>query len=564
MIGSYDIRGTLGKGAMGAVYRGWDPRRERLVAIKVLVPGSDESRRAEEITRFLREGDISRSLKHPNIVEVYDVGHDAESGMPYIVMEFIKGKPLHALLKERHLTILESVNLICKVAEGLDYAAQAAVIHRDIKPANILVDPVSLTPKLVDFGVARIEGTNATHSGTVLGTPHYMSPEQCRSDAVDGRSDLFSLGAVLYEMLTTEKAFPGDTIMNVMMAVLDPNKPAPPAQLRPQIPPALSDAVMKALAKDSAARFQRGREMANALRAALADTPEACGTRPAEHPPAEQTVILPPHIMARFTSGRNRSFRKVTRLSLVIGLASLVALPLGIWVSQQSSRSTTQTITPTVPPAGAGRDGLSPNVSEPALPASVVTLPDEPLPLRLTFAAVKESRGVTTLMEDGQGLLPYENFAVVANAEETIYLYIWQTDSSGRVFRLFPNVGLNPQGNPVPAHRLVWLPSLKNKKQWFHLDFSPGEEEIVMVASARPLPELEEPLGILPASGVADPTTNRNILRDLDRIQAKLSKASDVSKIKLAARHSRSPSFAWALKGNANGFYHQLRLKHLS
>ncbi|HEX9284160.1 MAG TPA: serine/threonine-protein kinase [Nitrospirales bacterium] len=277
MIGHYEIRGTLGKGSMGTMYKSWDTRLELDVAVKVLFQGGDESTRTEEITRFLREVKIIRTLKHPNLVAVYDVGDDPDTGMPYVVMEFIKGKPLDALMKERKLTIREIVNFICQVAEGLDCAARAGVVHRDIKPANILVDPDTLTPKVVDFGVARVEGTNATQSRTVLGTPHYMSPEQCRGEVVDGRSDLFSLGAVLYEMLTGIKAFPGNTIVNVMMGILDPNTPVPPADLKSEIPYALSEAVMKALAKDPEERFQRGKEMVKALQAALEKAPEATG-----------------------------------------------------------------------------------------------------------------------------------------------------------------------------------------------------------------------------------------------------------------------------------------------
>src|SRR5438132_13174268 len=136
MIGRYEIRGTLGKGAMGAVYKGWDTRLELDVAIKVLLQTNDDSNRTEEITRFLRQGKISRTLKHPNIVAVYDVGDDPDTGMPYIVMEFIKGKPLDAVMKERKLTVREIVTLVCHVADGLDVAAQAGVVHRDMKPAN--------------------------------------------------------------------------------------------------------------------------------------------------------------------------------------------------------------------------------------------------------------------------------------------------------------------------------------------------------------------------------------------------------------------------------------------
>jgi len=544
MIGTYDIRGTLGKGAMGAVYRGWDPGRERHVAIKVLLPGSDDSRRAEEIARFLREGEISRALRHPNIVEVYDVGNDSKSGMPYIVMEFIKGKPLHVLLKERHLTIHESVSLICKVADALDYAAQAGVIHRDIKPANILVDPVSLAPKLVDFGVARIEGTNATHSGTVLGTPHYMSPEQCRSDMVDGRSDLFSLGAVLYELLTNVKAFPGDTIITVMMGVLDSKKPLSPGELRPEVPVGLCDAVMKALAKEPSARFQRGREMMETLRDALEKSPEAAGVRPAELPPSETIMITAERLLLASTEGTRKAGKSpimyaTMALGLLLaigGIASVVLKPT------EAEKLITSRLT-----------GIT------AAPSGPAALPKYLTPLTVAFGVLKDTKGQRALLNEGDSLFPYDDFAVVMRTDETTYIYIWQTDSSGKVLRVFPNAEFNPQGNPVPPGQWLWLPSVQYKKRWFHLDLNPGEEEIVIVASAAARPEFEDLLQMLAVKDVVDSGRNRQILRELDKAQATLEKAAPIS----IARQATYDPPAWVLKGDSGGFYHQLRLKHL-
>jgi hypothetical protein len=560
MIGAYDIRGTLGKGAMGAVYSGWDPRRERLVAIKVLLPGSDDSRRAEQIARFLREGEISRTLRHSNIVEVYDVGNDPESGMPYIVMEFIKGKPLHVLLKERHLTIHESVSLICQVADGLDYAAQAGVIHRDIKPANILVDPVSLTPKLVDFGVAWIEGTNATHSGTVLGTPHYMSPEQCRSEVVDGRSDLFSLGAVLYELLTNVKAFPGDTIMTVMMAVLDPKKPIAPGEFRPEIPAGLCDAVMTALAKEPSARFQCGREMIAALQSALTKSPEAAGIRPAELPPSETVVITAERFMS-LSRGSTVRAGQSSLMYAAMGLVGILAIGGIAWVALKPTGGE-KVILPkpveVIIPKPVAIIIPKPVERTTSISAAVVT--KEPVTaMTVAFGVLKNTKGQSALLNQGDALLPYDDFAVVIKTDETMYIYIWQTDSSGKVLRIFPNAEFSLIGNPVLPAQWLWLPSVQDKKRWFHLDLNPGEEEIVIVVSVAARPELENLLRRLTVTGVADSGSNRQILRELDKAEATLKKPIGVS----LARQADYDHPAWILKGNPGGFYHQMRLKHL-
>ena len=559
-IGRYEIRGTLGKGAMGAVYKGWDTRLELDVAIKVLLPGNDETNRTEEITRFLREVKISRNLKHPNIVAVYDVGDDPDTGMPYIVMEFIKGKPLDSLLKERRMTIQEIVTFISQVADGLDCAAQAGVVHRDIKPANMMVDPETLIPKLVDFGVARIEGTNATQSGTVLGTPHYMSPEQCRGEVVDGRSDIFSLGAVLYEMLTGIKAFQGDTIVNVMMGILDPNTPVPPGDLRTEIPYSLSEVVMKALAKDPAERFQRGKEMVEALQAAMAEAPSATvAIRPGDLPAIDKTVMMT--VKAARISGTTTASVRPGRTTppatagfplqyVGIGVATLLLIGGGAWFMLKS---------PTAPVAQAPPDA----------PAAPLTQVPPPPTASVPMAAVQlgvvkeEPSGRIVLLREGDSLRATDNFAVTVQPENPSYIYIWQTDSSGEVFRVFPNADFNPLGNPVSARTEVWLPVAKNKRQWFHLDQNPGEEEIVIVVSADQLQELEDPLGLLSLSGVVDADTKRKIVSDLHRAKTKLSVGKPPQGASHAAQSSPGTAPTHSLEGNSKGFYYQIRLKHL-
>jgi len=548
-IGRYEIRGTLGKGAMGAVYKGWDTRLELDVAIKVLLPGNDETNRTEEITRFLREVKISRNLKHPNIVAVYDVGDDPDTGMPYIVMEFIKGKPLDSLLKERRMTIQEIVTFISQVADGLDCAAQAGIVHRDIKPANIMVNQETLTPKLVDFGVARIEGTNATQSGTVLGTPHYMSPEQCRGEVVDGRSDIFSLGAMTYEMLTGIKAFQGDTIVNVMMGILDPNTPVPPGDLRPEIPYELSEVVMKALAKDPADRFQRGKEMVEALQSALADAPSATvAIRPGDLAVIDKTILMT--VKTAKMAGTTPSARAATKKAqppsaglplqyVGIGVAALLLLGGGAWFMLKPQPSPVTQAQP-VPPSA---------------PVSVTAV---------QLGVVKEEpSGRIVLLNDGDPLRATDNFAVTVQPDNPSYIYIWQTDSSGEVFRVFPNADFNPQGNPVSSKTEVWLPVAKNKRQWFHLDQNPGEEEIVIVVSADQLQELEDPLGLLSLSGVVDADTKRKIVSDLHRAKAKLSVGMPSQDASRAAQSSSGASPTRSLEGNSKGFYYQIRLKHL-
>ncbi len=561
MIGRYEIRGTLGKGAMGAVYKGWDTRLELDVAIKVLLQTNDDTNRTEEITRFLREVKISRNLKHPNIVAVYDVGDDPDTGMPYIVMEFIKGKPLDNLMKERKFTIREIVTFIGQVADGLDCAAQAGVVHRDIKPANMMVDPDTLIPKLVDFGVARIEGTNATQSGTVLGTPHYMSPEQCRGEVVDGRSDIFSLGAVLYEMLTGIKAFQGDTIVNVMMGILDPNTPVPPSDLRPEIPYALSEVVMKALAKDPADRFQRGKEMVEALQAAMAGAPTATVTlRPGDLPAIDKTVMMT--VKAAKISGAAAAARSAKTAQqpatgvplryIGIGVAVLLLIGGGTWFMMKSQPPAVTLAPPATPTT---TQAPSAQQTTPATPASTIAV---------ELGVIKEhSGGKIVLLNEGDPLRAADNFAIVAKPDSSSYIYIWQTDSSGEVFRVFPNSDFNPQGNPVAAKTEVWLPVAKGQRQWFHLDQNPGEEEIVIVVAADPLQDLEDPLGLLSLSGVVDADTKRKIISDLQKAKSKLSIGKPAQDVSRAAQTSAGSSPSRPLEGNSKGFYYQIRLKHL-
>jgi tRNA A-37 threonylcarbamoyl transferase component Bud32 len=264
-LGKFEIRRELGKGAMGVVYEGYDPMIERMVAIKTIRAENLQGDDAEEqLTRFRREAQSAGKLTHPNIVGIYDFGLD--DGTYYIAMEFVKGRELQDMLNanERFGTA-GVVQVMTQLLDALDYSHRSGVIHRDIKPANIIILDDG-TVKVADFGIARVESSNLTQAGVVLGTPSYMSPEQFMGQTVDGRSDLFSAGIILYQLLTGEKPFTG-SLTTIMHKVLQ-EQPLPPSTLNVQVPRAFDAVLQKALAKRPDERYQTGREFAAAIREA--------------------------------------------------------------------------------------------------------------------------------------------------------------------------------------------------------------------------------------------------------------------------------------------------------
>jgi serine/threonine protein kinase len=261
--GRYSIVKELGKGTMGVVYQAHDPQIDRMVALKVMRP--DRLASEDFVTRFLKEARAIGRLSHPRIVTIYDVGNAHDT--IYIAMEFLQGEPFNEVIRDRRLTVPQSIEIAIQVAEALDYAHSKGIVHRDIKPSNIILtrdDGIKLT----DFGIAHIEDIAAgqqTRAGEILGTPVYMAPEQVAGSGADRRSDLYSLGVILYEMITGRRPFSGDSITAIFRAIaLD--QPEPPASLDPFISKALSDLIVKSLAKSPDERFQTGREMAEALR----------------------------------------------------------------------------------------------------------------------------------------------------------------------------------------------------------------------------------------------------------------------------------------------------------
>jgi serine/threonine-protein kinase len=264
-LGKYAIRRELGKGAMGVVYEGFDPSIERVVALKTVRADQLGGEDAPEIlTRFRREAQAAGRLTHPNVVAVYELGEDA--GTTFIAMEFVKGRSLKEYLEQHtRFTTPQLARIMGELLAALDYSHRNGVVHRDIKPANVMILEDG-TVKVADFGIARIEQSNLTQTGMILGTPSYMSPEQFMGQTVDGRSDLFSAGVILYELLTGEKPFTGSAT-TIMHKVLQ-EEPLPPSRLNVQVPRPFDGVVKRALAKRPDERFQTAREFAEAIKAA--------------------------------------------------------------------------------------------------------------------------------------------------------------------------------------------------------------------------------------------------------------------------------------------------------
>ncbi|MCH8180050.1 MAG: serine/threonine protein kinase [Proteobacteria bacterium] len=272
-LGRYQIDQPLGQGAMGAVYRGHDPLTGQGVALKTMALSREFSgdELADARNRFLREADMAGRLQHPDIVGILDAGEI--DGLAYIAMELVDGVDLGQHVQpDRLLGLTQVLRIGARVADALAYAHTRGVTHRDIKPANIMVDLDHDVVKVMDFGVARVADATRTRTGVVLGTPSFMSPEQLSGQPIDGRSDLYSLGVTLFQLLTGQLPYRSDS-MAALMRAIGREPPTPLAELRPDLPPALGDIVALALQKHPATRYASGQQMAEDLRAVLRSLP---------------------------------------------------------------------------------------------------------------------------------------------------------------------------------------------------------------------------------------------------------------------------------------------------
>jgi predicted Ser/Thr protein kinase len=329
-LGRYLVAGELGRGAMGVVYRARDPIIDRIVALKTIESGRTGAAAASFTERFFQEARSAGRLSHPNIVTVFDAG-EAE-GTAYIAMEFLEGTSLREMLDANGtLPVQRAVEIAGQVARGLGYAHENGVVHRDIKPANIIVLR-NRRPKITDFGIARL-GEDDVLRGERAGSPKYMSPEQIRGDAeLDGRSDIFSLGTLLYEMLTGMQPFRGEDVVSIMHSVLS-DMPEPPSAHNRRVPPELDAVVLRMLAKRPEDRFPSARWLFRELRQieeqiAKEGPPDALRPEPSERPATprvsadDPTLILGP-AAPRAASPRRRLLPYAGALA---GLAVVCAL----------------------------------------------------------------------------------------------------------------------------------------------------------------------------------------------------------------------------------------------
>jgi serine/threonine-protein kinase len=306
-IGKYSIARPLGKGAMGMVYEGFDPVIERKVAIKTILGDYlDAAEMDDAVARFKREAQAGGRLQHPNIVGVYEYGGDG--AMAFIVMEYVEGQELKRLLAEgRRFELIDVFEIMKQLLAALDYSHKQGVVHRDIKPANLMVLP-GMRVKVMDFGIARLESSNLTQTGTAIGTPTHMSPEQLMGHTADGRSDLWGCGVILYELLTGVSPFLAETPATVMHKVLQ-SQPPKPSSVSPSLPPAFDAVIARALAKRADDRFQNAREFQAALVQALQGKAVSTASslkRTGAAPAAKPALTISPEALAEIERSLSR------------------------------------------------------------------------------------------------------------------------------------------------------------------------------------------------------------------------------------------------------------------
>jgi len=374
-LGRYNIVREVGRGAMGVVYKALDPVIEREVALKAILLAFQVSNDEKKIylNRFYREAKAAGKLNHPNIVTIYDVNEDKESGTPFIVMEFLEGTTLQEIIASGILLPMEDVNsIIMQMADGLHYAHKSGVIHRDIKSANILILE-GMKVKITDFGIARLSTSDLTRTGQFIGTPNYMSPEQLEGKGqVDGRSDLFSLGVIFYLLLTGERPFSGESFTSISYKIVHVD-PIPPRTINPAVPEVYNKMLVRLLAKDPSDRYADGAELVQDLKKLQnlnMDIPEVEVipieevTVYAKRPTKDEVELVELQEIGsletidslptghRPAPAKNPAFNllsKVPKPALIAAVLVIVALAAWALISLSSEKNTTKQITPPPP-----------------------------------------------------------------------------------------------------------------------------------------------------------------------------------------------------------------------
>ncbi len=407
MLGKYQMGPEIGRGGMGAVYKGYDPALRRTVAIKVLAPHLTWEKRF--VDRFLREARTVAQLSHPHIVAIHDVG--IQDGTYYLVMAFVEGETLRNLVaREGPLPPRRVAEILSQVAQALDYAHRRGVVHRDVKPGNILMES-GRRPVLTDFGIAQAaQGTRLTATGMSLGTPEYMSPEQARGDPTDARSDVYSLGIVLYEMLTGHVPFRADTPLAVLRMQADSTPPSP-RRFIASLSPEVEGVVLKALSKDPAKRYPSAGSLVKALveairgRLSAAEIEELRKVR-------ESTAAFPT---------RQEKVSRARPAWLWLAPVLLVIVAVGVAFAALGGKQLVSSATPTSPSV----------MSTPAVPTDV--LPPSSIAIEYILSAAN------TMMQ------PLDRDQSKLDAARSALSQHWQT--LGPV----PNLGLRAYGHRLSA-----------------------------------------------------------------------------------------------------------------
>jgi tRNA A-37 threonylcarbamoyl transferase component Bud32/tetratricopeptide (TPR) repeat protein len=356
-FGKYQVISKIGQGAMGEVYRARDTALNRDVAVKTIQAGDSSDETLQK--RFLREARSAAGLNHPNIITVYDFGQ--EHGRLYMAMELLGGDDLKKAIAERSLrTVEQKLGIMEQIASGLAFAHENNVVHRDLKPANVHLQPDG-TIKVMDFGLAKVSGSDMTRSGMIMGTPHYMSPEQVRGEKADARSDVFSLGCIFYEIVTSSKPFDADSMHAVLFKVLQEEPPAV-RQITPNIPVVIAQIIETALSKDPEQRFANAGAFLETLQAArqaieagqghvpLPDLPEP---RSAEPAPAAVAAPGPRTMAPRSTPpapAEPPPSGVPVALWIGLGLFLVAALAGGYWLTAGNTATPPQPVAPATPP----------------------------------------------------------------------------------------------------------------------------------------------------------------------------------------------------------------------
>lgn len=472
LLGRYRIESLIGTGGMADVYKGHDLKLGRPVAIKVLPPPL--ARDSGLARRFKQEARAGGQLDHPNIVTIHDVGE--EGGILFFVMNYVEGRTLKEMIEEQGaLPLSRVVNIIIQVASALDHAHKLGYVHRDIKPSNIIVDDAGHAT-LTDFGIVRaLDGTRLTTTGATAGTPLYMSPEQCKGEAIDKRSDVYSLGVVLYEILTGRVPFAAENTPAILHAhVYEP--PPSVRNLRGGLPEAVESVVRRSLAKDPGQRYITAGEMARALAAAI----QVRGTEP-------------PTVRAEATMAR-RPPSRWSLWAIPVGVAGIVILIVGLWAS--FGRGTESRLVPAVPytptpslaasptytsaPALTSLPGLVPLTPTPSPPPATATPTIRPTlaptatytptlgPPTPTFTSTTVlTPTAIQLLQAPNLLLPEQNFSFGHQIQTVVLLWSWtrplQPDERYEIQMWRPG---EPEYTPVDwrtdtktiAWRDIWFP----------------------------------------------------------------------------------------------------------